>query len=69
MDDVKAIDVMNYPLQIKGTNYNFNNYEEWLYMARTTFRPFFPKGRFPVTDDELKEHKHLFGTVFFLRPT
>ena len=65
MEDIKAIDVMNYPLQIKGTNYDFNQYEEWLHMAKTTFKPFFPLGRFPATEDEVKQHKHLFGTVFY----
>ena len=65
MEDIKAIDVMNYPTQVEGTGYDFNKWEEWAHMARTTFRPFFPKGRFPQTEEELKEHKHLYGTVFY----
>lgn len=65
MEDIKAIDIMNYPPQVKElVEYNFNDYAEWLHMAKTTFKPMLPMGRFPVTDEELEKHKHLYGTMF-----
>ena len=66
MEDIKAIDIMNYPTQVKGVvEYDFNKFEEWQLLAKTTFRPFFPSGRFPKTPEELKQHKHLYGTAFY----
>jgi len=65
MDDIKAIDIMNYPIQCKVMDYDFNNWQEWRQMAETTFKPFFPTGKFPVTPEELQAHKHLYGTVFY----
>jgi len=66
MEDVKAIDIMNYPPQIReGVEYNFNDYAEWLHMAETTFKPMFPSGRFPSTDEELEQHKSLYGSMFY----
>lgn len=66
MEDIKAIDIMNYPIQCKGAvDYDFNKWEEWAQMAQTTFRPFFPMGRFPTTKEELEQHKHLYGTSFY----
>ncbi|MBU1056578.1 MAG: amidohydrolase family protein [Proteobacteria bacterium] len=66
MEDIKAIDIMNYPIQVKSiVDYDFNKYEEWAMMAKTTFKPFFPLGRFPNTPEELEQHKHLYGTSFY----
>jgi predicted TIM-barrel fold metal-dependent hydrolase len=66
MEDIKAIDIMNYPIQVKEiVDYDFNKFEEWQILAKTTFSPFFPLGRFPKTSEELEKHKHLFGTVFY----
>ncbi len=64
-EDIKAIDIMNYPTQVKSVaDYDFNQCEEFRQMAKTTFSPFFPSGGFPRSPEELKQHKHLFGTVF-----
>jgi len=66
MEDIKAIDIMNYPPQVKEcVNYNFNEYEEWLHMAKTTFKAMLPMGRFPETAEELEKHKYLYGTMFY----
>ncbi|MDP2645647.1 MAG: amidohydrolase family protein [Desulfobacterales bacterium] len=65
MDDIKAIDIMNYPLQCKVMEYDFNKFQEWRQMAETTFKPMFPSGRFPVTTEEYQAHKFLYGTVFY----
>lgn len=66
MEDIKAIDMMNYPPQIvEGVEYNFNDYVEWLHMAKTTFKPMLPMGRFPATKEEKEQHKHLYGTMFY----
>lgn len=66
MEDIKAIDIMNYPSQCKGVvEYDFSEHEEWANMAKTTFAPFFPLGRFPANQEELKQHKHLYGTLFY----
>ncbi len=66
MEDIKAIDIMNYPPQVKElVEYNFNDYSEWLHMAKTTFKPMLPTGRFPVAEEELEKHKHLHGTMFY----
>ena len=57
---------MNYPPQVRElVDYNFNDYSEWLHMAKTTFKPMLPTGRFPITDEEKSKHKHLFGTMFY----
>jgi predicted TIM-barrel fold metal-dependent hydrolase len=68
MDDIKAIDINNWPTQIKGLNYDYNKYQEWQQMAQTTFKPFFPTGRFPFTEEEqaefLKRMPFMAGTVF-----
>jgi predicted TIM-barrel fold metal-dependent hydrolase len=65
MENVKAIDIMNYPPQVKeGVEYNFNDYEEWLYLARTTFKPMFPSGRFPTTKEEYEQFKFLYSSMF-----
>ena len=70
MEDIKAIDMMNYPPQVKElVNYNFNDYPEWLHMAQTTFKPMLPMGRFPQTAEELEKHKHLYGTMFYCYET
>ena len=55
MDEIKAIDINNWPTQIKGLNYDYNKYQEWQQMAQTTFKPFFPTGRFPFTEEEQAE--------------
>ena len=66
MEDIKAIDIMNYPNQCKGVvDYDFNEFEEWQHMAKTTFRAFFPSGSFPATPEEMEQHKHLYGTSFY----
>ena len=66
MEDIKAIDIMNYPPQVyEDVEYNFNDYEEWLHMAKTTFKPMLPQGRFPRTEEELAQHKQLYGTMFY----
>lgn len=66
MDDIQAIDIMNYPNQVKEVvEYDFNDFHEWRQLARTTFRPFFPTGKFPVTKEELEQHKKLYGTIFY----
>lgn len=66
MEDVKAIDIMNYPIQLKEIiEYDFNDYLEWRQMAQSTFRPIFPLGRFPTTNEELEQHKYLYGTIFY----
>lgn len=63
--DVKAVDMMNYPIQVREiADYNFNDYPEWVHMAQTTFKPMLPMGRYPRTDSEIAEHKHLTGTIF-----
>ncbi|SPD72122.1 Amidohydrolase family protein [uncultured Desulfobacterium sp.] len=68
MDDIKAIDINNWPTQIEGLNYDYNKYQEWRQMAATTFKPFFPTGRFPFTPEERKEFlarmPFMAGTVF-----
>lgn len=63
MEDVKAIDIMNYPMNCRP--YDFNAWDEWLQMAKTTFKPMFPMGRFPSTEEELEKHKFLYGTNFY----
>jgi uncharacterized protein len=63
MEDIKAIDIMNYPIQCEA-DYDFNKWPEFQHMAQTTFKPFFPLGRYPITPEERKAHKHLHGTVF-----
>lgn len=66
MEDIKAIDMMNYPIQCREViDYDFNEWVEWRHMAATTFRPLFPQGRYPRTDEELKAHSHLYGTIFY----
>lgn len=66
MEDIKAIDMMNYPPQVReDVNYNFNDYEEWRVMAKTTFKAMLPMGRFPITPEELEKHKYLYGTMFY----
>jgi len=66
MEDIKAIDMMNYPPQIKElVEYDFNAYPEWLHLAKTTFKPMLPMGRFPVTEEEFEKHKHLRGSMFY----
>lgn len=65
MEDIKAIDVMNYPTICGGVDYDWNKWEEWLTMAKTTFKPFFPLGRYPKTREEREQHKHLYGTNFY----
>jgi len=65
MEDIKAIDIMNYPNQVKEAGYDFNEWEEWRQVATTTFKPFFPLGRFPTTPEELDQHRHLYGTAFY----
>jgi hypothetical protein len=65
MEDIKAIDIMNYPTQCKEiVEYDFNEWEEWRQMAKTTFKPFFPTGHFPKKD-EIDQYKHLYGTTFY----
>lgn len=64
MDDIKAIDIMNYPIQCREIiDYDFNAWPEWLQMARTTFRTWFPQGRFPRTPEEYKDFSHQYGTI------
>ena len=58
MDDIKAIDIMNYPVQCKVMDYDFNKFQEWRQMAETTFKPMFPPGRFPVTDEQYSPQLH-----------
>jgi len=65
MAAIKAIDIMNYPNQVKDVPYNFNEWEEWRKICTTTFKPFFPLGRFPSTPEELEKHKHIYGTAFY----
>jgi predicted TIM-barrel fold metal-dependent hydrolase len=65
MTDIKAIDIMNYPNQVKEVPYDFNEWEEWRKVCTTTFKPFFPLGRFPTTPEELEKHKHIYGTAFY----
>ncbi|MEJ2717089.1 MAG: hypothetical protein P8182_08105, partial [Deltaproteobacteria bacterium] len=66
MTEIKAIDMMNYPPQVKEeVNYNFNDYPEWIHLAKTTFKPMLPMGRFPTTEEELAQHKYLYGTMFY----
>lgn len=63
--EILAIDMMNYPIQTREVvDYNFNDYPEWIHMAQTTFKPMLPMGRFPRTDSEIAEHKHLQGSMF-----
>lgn len=63
MDDVKTIDIMNYPMNCEP--YDFNAWDEWLAMAQTTFKPMFPTGRFPSTKEEFESYKFLYGTNFY----
>ncbi len=66
MEDIKAIDMMNYPIQVKEViEYNFNDFHEWRQLAQTTFKPMFPTGRFPTTEEELEKYKFLYGTIFY----
>ena len=70
MEDIKAIDMMNYPPQIKeDVNYNFNDYEEWRVMAKTTFKAMLPMGRFPETKEELEKHNIFGGAIALGHPT
>ena len=64
MDNIKAIDIMNYPIQCKEVvSYDFNTGPEWVYMAKTTFKGFIPKGHFPNKPEEYKAAPHLYGTI------
>jgi hypothetical protein len=65
MDDIKAIDINNWPTQVEGLNYDYNKFHEWRQMAQTTFKPMFPTGRFPFTPEEREKFKYLYGTVFY----
>ena len=65
MEDIKTIDIMNWPTQVAGLNYDYNKYQEWRQMAETTFKPMFPTGRFPITEEDYKTYKFLYGTVFY----
>lgn len=66
MEDIKAIDMMNYPIQVKGVvEYNFNDYHEWRQLAQTTFKPMFPTGRFPETEEDFEKYKFAYGTIFY----
>ena len=65
MEDIKAIDIMNYPIQVReAVEYDFNDYHEWRQLAQTTFKPMFPTGRFPTTKEELEQFKFLYGSMF-----
>jgi len=65
MEDIKAIDINNWPTQVEGLNYDYNKWQEWRQMAQTTFKPMFPTGRFPFTPEEREQYKFLAGTVFY----
>ena len=63
--EIRAVDMMNYPIQVKEIlDYDFNDYPEWVHMAQTTFKPMFPLGRYPRTPEEVEQHKFLKGTIF-----
>jgi len=65
MEDIKTIDINNWPTQVEGLNYDYNKWQEWRQMAETTFKPMFPTGRFPFTPEERQKFKYLYGTVFY----
>jgi hypothetical protein len=60
-EDIKAIDIMNYPNQCVRGLVDFSQFDEFQTMARGTFRTMFPSGRFP-TEEELKSYP--VGTQF-----
>lgn len=70
MLDVKAIDIMNYPTQCMPGIFDYNQWEEFQQMARTTFKTMFPTGRFPTAADfpsnqeEERVYKATYGTQF-----
>lgn len=61
MEDIKAIDIMNYPNQCVSGLVDMSQFEEFQAMARTTFKTVFPGGRFPDAE-QLK--KFPVGTQF-----
>jgi predicted TIM-barrel fold metal-dependent hydrolase len=66
MDDVKVIDIMNYPMIVKEiVDYDMNEWAEWRLLAQTTFKPMMPTGKFPRTAEEYKALLHLRGTLFY----
>lgn len=63
MEDIKAIDIMNYPVIVREiVDYDMNEWAEWRQLAQTTFRAMFPTGRFPRTQEEKKALAHLYGS-------
>ncbi len=70
MEDTLAIDIMNYPTQCVKGIFDFNEWEEFKQMARTTFKTMFPSGRFPTAPDfpqgpeEEEVYKRTYGTQF-----
>ena len=69
-DDIKAIDIMNYPSQCVPGLIDYNDWFEFVYMANTTFKTMFPTGRFPTAPDfpqgpvEEKVYQNTYGTLF-----
>ena len=48
MEDIKALDIMNYPGVALLGAVPFHESEEFQSMARTTFKTMFPSGKFPA---------------------
>jgi len=48
MEDIKAIDIMNYPNQCVKGLVDFSEFEEFQIMARSTFKTMFTQGIFPT---------------------
>ena len=66
MEEIKAIDIMNYPMIVREIiDYNMNEYDEWMKAAQTTLKPMIPQGRFPRTKEELEQVKFLYGTLMY----
>jgi predicted TIM-barrel fold metal-dependent hydrolase len=69
MDDLRAIDIMNYPLQCVPGIFDYNQWHEFRQMANTTFKTMLPTGRFPSAPDfpqgqaEEQVYKYTYGTA------
>ncbi len=64
MNNIKIIDIMNYPTICFPDTVDLNQWDEFKEMAKTTFKSMFPSGRYPVTVEERKQHSRIYGTQF-----
>ena len=62
MEDVKSIDMMNYPNSIMEGWVDISEQYEFQVMARTTFKSMLPGGKFPSFEDIKKYMPALYGS-------